>query len=71
MLDANGKPILDLPPRVETELLLDFSEEERDFYQALYTKSKTQFDGFVTEGKVMNKFVQILQLLSQVRICHS
>ena len=33
MLDHLGKPILELPPRVEETLFLEFSPLEHDFYQ--------------------------------------
>ena len=63
MKTADGQPILELPPRIETTVELDFSESERDFYSALYNRSKTQFEGFVKQGLVLNKYVQILTLL--------
>jgi DNA repair protein RAD5 len=35
----------------------------------LYTRSKTQFEGFVNAGLVLNRYVQILTLLLRLRQC--
>lgn len=67
MNDEDGAKILELPPRIEETLRLTFSETERDFYEALYNRSQTRFEAFVKEGVVLNKYVQILQLLGQLR----
>ena len=34
----DGQPIVELPPRIEETITLQFSEEERDFYNSLYSK---------------------------------
>ena len=44
-----------------------FSETERDFYQAVYTRSKTQIEGYVKEGSILNKYIQVLTLLLRLR----
>ena len=49
----------------QVEKLL-FSPEEDDFYQALRTQSKTRFDAFVAEGRVLNNYASVLAMLSQV-----
>lgn len=67
MKGSDGAQILELPPRIEETLRLQFSETERDFYEALYNRSQTKFEAFVKEGVVLNKYVQILQLLGQLR----
>ena len=67
MKNANGEGILDLPPREEEVYKLVFSETERDFYQAVYTRSKTQIEGYVKEGSILNKYIQVLTLLLRLR----
>lgn len=45
------------------------SVEERDFYDALFRKSKTKFNSFVDTGKVLNHYMHILDLLMRLRQC--
>ena len=45
----------------------DFSDTERDFYTAVFTRSKTQIEGFVREGSILNKYIQVLTLLLRLR----
>ncbi|KAI5069906.1 hypothetical protein GOP47_0014249 [Adiantum capillus-veneris] len=67
--DKVGRPILVLPPS-ETEVVeCEFSEAERDFYDALYKKSKIKFDQFVEQGKVLHNYASILELLLRMRQC--
>ncbi|MCO5596481.1 hypothetical protein L7F22_050544 [Adiantum nelumboides] len=67
--DKFGRPILVLPPS-ETEVVeCEFSEAERDFYDALYNKSKIKFDQFVEQGKVLHNYASILELLLRMRQC--
>ena len=67
MKNSNGEGILDLPPRSEEVYKLEFSDTERDFYQAVYTRSKTQIEGYVREGSILNKYIQVLTLLLRLR----
>ena len=50
-----------------SSLRSDFSDTERDFYQAVYTRSKTQIEGYVKEGSILNKYIQVLTLLLRLR----
>jgi DNA repair protein RAD5 len=65
--DATGAPIVQLPPRVTHVEWLLFSDEERDFYDALRTQSKVRFDTFVAEGRVLNNYATVLHMLLQLR----
>lgn len=65
--DARGAPIVLLPPRVTNVEWLLFSNEERDFYDALRTQSKVRFDTFVAEGRVLNNYATVLHMLLQLR----
>ncbi|XP_019181191.1 PREDICTED: putative SWI/SNF-related matrix-associated actin-dependent regulator of chromatin subfamily A member 3-like 3 isoform X2 [Ipomoea nil] len=68
-LSAHCRPILVLPPTDIQVIECEQSEAERDFYDALYQKSKVQFDEFVAQGKVLHNFANILELLLRLRQC--
>ncbi|KAK7279210.1 hypothetical protein RJT34_24256 [Clitoria ternatea] len=67
--DKKGRPILFLPPTDIQLIECEQSESERDFYDALFTRSKFQFDQYVAQGKVLNHYANILDLLMQLRRC--
>ncbi|TKY53702.1 SWI/SNF-related matrix-associated actin-dependent regulator [Spatholobus suberectus] len=67
--DKEGRPILFLPP-IDIQLIAcEQSESERDFYEALFARSKVQFDQYVAQGKVLHHYANILDLLMQLRRC--
>lgn len=45
------------------------SIEKRDFYEALFRRSKVQFDKFVAQGNVLKNYANILELLLRLRQC--
>lgn len=45
----------------------EMSREETDFYEALYTQSKTEFNTYVDSGTVLHNFAHIFDLLSRLR----
>lgn len=47
----------------------ELTEAERDFYEALFKKSKVKFDKFVAEGRVLHNYASILELLLRLRQC--
>ncbi|XP_008438555.2 DNA repair protein RAD5B [Cucumis melo] len=67
--DANGRPILVLPPTDVQTVTCEQSEAEHDFYDALFKRSKVQFDQFVAQGKVLHNYANILELLLRLRQC--
>ncbi|KAI5059598.1 hypothetical protein GOP47_0025917 [Adiantum capillus-veneris] len=67
--DQEGRPILELPPSEASVVNCEFSEAERDFYDALYKKSKVKFDKFVEQGRVLHNYASILELLLRLRQC--
>ncbi|GJN36863.1 hypothetical protein PR202_gb25762 [Eleusine coracana subsp. coracana] len=67
--DMIGKPILVLPPAHVEVVECEQSEDERDFYEALFRRSKVQFDKFVVQGSVLNNYANILELLLRLRQC--
>ncbi|CAO2045986.1 unnamed protein product [Urochloa humidicola] len=67
--DKEGRPILNLPPANIEVKYCDLSEAEKDFYEALFRRSKVKFDQFVEQGKVLNNYASILELLLRLRQC--
>ncbi|CAJ1362719.1 unnamed protein product [Effrenium voratum] len=67
-----GEPLLVLPTKHVHVRRLELSLAERDFYDTLWTKAKTQFDTFVASGEVLSKYTHILQLILKLRqaLCH-
>ncbi|KAL8104947.1 DNA repair protein RAD5B [Apium graveolens] len=68
-VDKHGRPILVLPPTDIQVIECNQSEAERDFYDALFKRSKVQFDQFVAQGKVLHNYANILELLLRLRQC--
>ncbi|EOA12458.1 hypothetical protein CARUB_v10025760mg [Capsella rubella] len=67
--DKEGSLILELPPTDVQVIECEQSEAERDFYTALFKRSKVQFDQFVAQGKVLHNYANILELLLRLRQC--
>jgi len=67
-----GEPLLELPKKHVHIHNLQLSVAERDFYDALWNKSKTQFDTYVASGEALSKYTHILQLILKLRqaLCH-
>ncbi|PWZ25535.1 hypothetical protein Zm00014a_040375 [Zea mays] len=67
--DKEGRPILNLPPaNIEVKYCV-LSEAEKDFYEALFRRSKVKFDQFVEQGRVLHNYASILELLLRLRQC--
>uniref|UniRef100_A0A0E0NFR3 Uncharacterized protein n=1 Tax=Oryza rufipogon TaxID=4529 RepID=A0A0E0NFR3_ORYRU len=62
-------PILILPPANIEVKYCDLSETEKDFYDALFRRSKVKFDQFVEQGRVLHNYASILELLLRLRQC--
>ncbi|XP_010535657.1 PREDICTED: putative SWI/SNF-related matrix-associated actin-dependent regulator of chromatin subfamily A member 3-like 2 isoform X2 [Tarenaya hassleriana] len=67
--DREGRPILVLPPADTQVIYCKLSEAERDFYDALFKRSKVKFDQFVEQGRVLHNYASILELLLRLRQC--
>lgn len=63
----NGETILTLPPVDAKVISVDFTEDERIFYDALLSKSLSVFDGFVKAGTASKSWFQIFSLLQRLR----
>ncbi|KAJ8568436.1 hypothetical protein K7X08_027969 [Anisodus acutangulus] len=67
--DREDRPILVLPPVDIQVIYCELTEAERDFYDALYKRSKVKFDQFVEQGRVLHNYASILELLLRLRQC--
>ncbi|EDQ90124.1 uncharacterized protein MONBRDRAFT_24613 [Monosiga brevicollis MX1] len=65
--DETGSPIVQLPSSSVEVLMLEFSSAEREFYDAIFQRSKNKFDEFQAAGKVLNNYANILELLLRLR----
>ncbi|KDP23099.1 hypothetical protein JCGZ_00525 [Jatropha curcas] len=68
-IDREGRPILVLPPADTQVIYCELTEAERDFYEALFKRSKVKFDQFVEQGQVLHNYAYILELLLHLRQC--
>lgn len=66
-LDSLGRPIVQLTKKTVELVTLTPSPEEWDFYAALEKGSKVKFSTFLAQGKVMNNYASVLELLLRLR----
>lgn len=66
-LDSLGRPIVSLTKKTVELVTLTPSPEEWDFYAALEKRSKVKFSTFLAQGKVMNNYASVLELLLRLR----
>lgn len=69
---SDGKVLVQMVERSEEIVRLTPGPAERDFYDQLHTKSKSKFDTYVAQGKVLNQWANVLELLLRLRqaCCH-
>ncbi|KAF1784966.1 P-loop containing nucleoside triphosphate hydrolase [Phytophthora cactorum] len=65
--DKQGNMIVKLPPKQIDLVKLEFSPDERAFYQAVFDKSRAEFNGFVASGAATTSYVAIFALLLRLR----
>ncbi|KAL3665938.1 hypothetical protein V7S43_009358 [Phytophthora oleae] len=65
--DKQGNMIVKLPPKHIDLVKLEFSPDERAFYQAVFDKSRAEFNGFVARGTAATSYVAIFALLLRLR----
>ncbi|KAI9080161.1 hypothetical protein K1719_037839 [Acacia pycnantha] len=68
-MDRDGKPIIVLPPAEVRIIYCELTEAEKDFYEALFKRSKVKFDQFIEQGRVLHNYASILELLLRLRQC--
>jgi len=58
---------MNLPPRLVSIRSIRLHPVEEDFYEALYTQTKSSFDDYVAEGTLLNNYAHIFDLLTKMR----
>ena len=53
---------MNLPPRIVNIRTIRLHPIEEDFYNALYTQTKSSFDDYVQEGTLLNNYAHIFDL---------
>ncbi|KAL2009709.1 hypothetical protein VTN00DRAFT_5516 [Thermoascus crustaceus] len=68
----DGRPILQLPPRITEKVHAVFSEDERQLYDALEARTQIQFNKYLQAGSVGRNYSNVLVLLLRLRqaCCH-
>nr|CCA25894.1 PREDICTED: similar to SNF2 domaincontaining protein [Albugo laibachii Nc14] len=56
-----------LPPKLIRVRRDAMDDRENDFYQAIYTQSRAQFDTYVSSGTLLNNYAHIFDLLMRLR----
>ncbi|KAK0197054.1 SNF2 family DNA-dependent ATPase [Armillaria mellea] len=67
-----GKPILQLPPKVIAIVNLKFSEEERELYNSFESRSKIRLSKFIRERTLVKNHAAVLVMILRLRqlCCH-
>lgn len=58
---------MNLPPRLVTIRTVRLHPVEEDFYNALYTQTRSSFNDYVTDGTLLNNYAHIFDLLMRMR----
>jgi len=58
---------MNLPPRIVSIRPVRLHPVEEDFYNALYTQSRSSFEDYVASGTVLNNYAHIFDLLTKMR----
>merc|ERR1719361_868158 len=58
---------MNLPPRFVTIKTIRLHPREEDFYNALYTQTKSSFNDYVSDGTLLNNYAHIFDLLMRMR----
>ncbi|XP_071738721.1 helicase-like transcription factor CHR28 [Rutidosis leptorrhynchoides] len=62
-----GQPIISLPPKTIILKKVDFTAEERGFYQGLEAETRAQFAEYAAAGTVKLNYLNILSMLLRLR----
>ncbi|GKB57430.1 helicase-like transcription factor CHR28 [Tanacetum coccineum] len=62
-----GEPIISLPPKTIMLKKVDFTAEERGFYQSLEAEARAQFEEYAAAGTVKQNYINILLMLLRLR----
>jgi DNA repair protein RAD5 len=69
---SDGKPIIELPVKTSRVELLTMSSKEREYYESIYSSSRSSFDELIEKGILEAKYMQVLEMLMRLRqiCCH-
>lgn len=68
--ELDGKKLIELPPRHEDWVVLEFTDEEREIYSFVEARSQAVFNKFLQAGTVLKNYSQVLVMLMRLRqIC--
>ena len=65
--EADGRPIVVLPPKTVRVVQCAFTPEERDFYESMEKRTQAQFQKYVREGWAQN-YAHILVRVLIIRL---
>ncbi|KAJ3210194.1 hypothetical protein HDU67_005577 [Dinochytrium kinnereticum] len=66
----DGKPILTLPERIDSTLMITLSPSEQTLYNHVHQRAKAVFHGLQQSGTVMRNYVHLLEIILRMRqIC--
>ncbi|KAI9004916.1 SNF2 family N-terminal domain-containing protein [Phycomyces nitens] len=63
----DGRPILNLPERNVHLTHIDFTNDEKEFYDYINSKAQARFNKLVADGTVMQNYSSVLVLLLRLR----
>eukprot|EP00978_Attheya_sp_CCMP212_P032059 scaffold123505_cov55-Attheya_sp.AAC.1 len=63
----NRSEDMKLPPRIVTIRSVRLHPIEEDFYNALYTQTKSSFNDYIADGTLLNNYAHIFDLLMRMR----
>lgn len=66
---ADGRPLLELPPKATHLITLQFDEREQAAYKALHQKYKEDFEEMQAAGSIGTNYATILQEILVLRMC--
>ena len=58
---------MELPEKTTKIEYIDLPEDERQFYDRLYSQSKNQFDKYINEGSLISNYAHVFELLLRLR----
>ncbi|RKO96411.1 hypothetical protein CAUPRSCDRAFT_11897 [Caulochytrium protostelioides] len=64
---VDGKPLLELPPKVEQVVVVELNREERMLYNYLRIEANHAFEGYSSDGNPLSHYAQILEILLHLR----
>eukprot|EP00127_Corallochytrium_limacisporum_P001808 Clim_evm15s84 gene=Clim_evmTU15s84 len=67
MMDESGKPILTLPPKNTLMIRVELSQEEREFYDAIFNRTFTRFQQFEAAGSLLKNYASVLEWILRLR----